>query len=162
MKDYGGMPRFERAITYGTFDLFHFGHLQLLRRIADLATEVVVAVATDEFNALKGKRAVIPFRQRVEIVGSLRMVDHVISEHTWEQKRDDITTNGIDLLVMGDDWEGRFDDLAEICAVRYLPRTTGISSTSIRTALHQLTSADTGQQLLAVQVVSDVLADFDE
>ncbi|MCK9182905.1 MAG: adenylyltransferase/cytidyltransferase family protein [Fibrobacteraceae bacterium] len=126
------MKQFKCAITYGTYDLFHIGHLNLLERIAQLADEVIVAVSTDEFNALKGKRTVIPYPERARIVAALRVVDQVIPEMNWEQKTDDVLKYQCDLMVMGDDWLGRFDFLKQYCEVLYLPRTEGISTTIIR------------------------------
>ena len=127
------------GITYGTFDLFHIGHLRLLERTATHCDRLVVGVSTDEFNGLKGKRTAVPFPDRAEIVSALRCVDLVIPEVTWEQKATDIRTHGVDVLVMGDDWSGKFDDLADLCEVLYLPRTPGISTTELRGHVVELT-----------------------
>jgi glycerol-3-phosphate cytidylyltransferase len=124
--------KYKRAITYGTYDLFHVGHLRLLKRIADMADELYVAVSSDEFNALKGKKCIVPFENRKEIVEALRMVTKVIREDNWEQKKDDIKKYGCDLFVMGSDWTGKFDFLKDYCDVIYLPRTEGVSSTEIK------------------------------
>lgn len=124
--------KYKRAITYGTYDLFHIGHLRLLKRIADMADELYVAVSSDEFNALKGKKCIVPFEHRKEIVESLRMVTKVIREDNWEQKKDDIQKYGCDLFVMGSDWTGKFDFLKDYCDVVYLPRTEGVSTTEIK------------------------------
>ena len=124
--------KYKRAITYGTYDLFHIGHLRLLKRIADMADELYVAVSSDEFNALKGKKCIVPFENRKEIVEALRMVTKVIREDNWEQKKDDIQKYGCDLFVMGSDWTGKFDFLKDYCDVIYLPRTEGVSTTEIR------------------------------
>ncbi len=124
--------KYHRAITYGTFDLFHIGHLRLLERIANLADEVIVAVSSDEFNKLKGKYCTIPFENRRDIVAALRMVTKVIREDNWEQKIKDVQKYQCDVFVMGSDWEGQFDFLKPYCDVVYLPRTAGISSTSIK------------------------------
>ena len=124
--------KYKRAITYGTYDLFHIGHLRLLKRIADMADELYVAVSSDEFNALKGKKCIVPFENRKEIVESLRMVTKVIREDNWEQKKDDIQKYGCDLFVMGSDWTGKFDFLKDYCDVVYLPRTEGVSTTEIK------------------------------
>ncbi|MCQ2101644.1 MAG: adenylyltransferase/cytidyltransferase family protein [Fibrobacter sp.] len=126
------MKKYKRAITYGTYDLFHVGHLRLLKRIADMADELYVAVSSDEFNALKGKVCIIPFEDRAEIVKALACVKKVIREDNWEQKISDIKDNHCDLFAMGDDWEGKFDFLKEYCDVVYLPRTPGISTTDIK------------------------------
>src|SRR5690606_18210496 len=102
-------------LTYGTFDLFHVGHLHLLRRLRALGDRLVVGVSTDEFNVLKGKRTVIPYADRVEIVHALRCVDLVIPEACWEQKEDDIRAHQVSIFGMGSDWTGRFDDLKAHC-----------------------------------------------
>lgn len=124
------------VITYGTFDVFHVGHLRLLERakaLCDGNGSLTVAVSTDRFNwEEKQKRCAIPDVQRMEIVRALRCVDFVIAEDSWTQKREDIQTHGIDIFVMGDDWEGKFDYLADLCKVVYLPRTPDISSTEIK------------------------------
>jgi glycerol-3-phosphate cytidylyltransferase len=121
-----------RVLTYGTFDVFHVGHVRLLSRLREIGDHLTVAVSTDEFNAHKGKRSVIPFEDRCEVVRACRYVDRVIPETSWIQKRHDIRHFNIDVFGMGDDWLGRFDDLIGLCRVVYLPRTTGISSTIIR------------------------------
>lgn len=123
------------VITYGTFDLFHIGHLNLLRRCHEIGGRVIVGVSTDEFNSRKGKKAVVPFSERIAIVSSIKFVDEVFEENDWEQKRDDIIRFGADVFAMGDDWVGKFDDLLDICQVKYLPRTSGVSSTKIRDAI---------------------------
>ncbi|NLO24430.1 MAG: adenylyltransferase/cytidyltransferase family protein [Fibrobacter sp.] len=126
------MKAYKRAITYGTFDLFHIGHLRLLERIASLAEEVVVAISSDEFNLLKNKVCSIPFEDRKDIVAALRVVTKVIKEDNWEQKIIDIQNENCDLFVMGDDWKGKFDFLKAYCEVLYLPRTEGVSTTEIK------------------------------
>jgi glycerol-3-phosphate cytidylyltransferase len=131
------MKKFHRAITYGTFDLFHIGHLLLLERIAALADEVVVAISSDEFNALKGKYCTIPFENRKKIISALRVVTKVIREDNWEQKITDVQHERCDLFVMGDDWAGKFDFLKPYCTVCYLPRTPGISSTQIKHSIQK-------------------------
>lgn len=122
----------KKAITYGTFDMFHIGHLKLLRRIRENCDYLVVGVSTDEFNKSKGKRAFTPFLDRFQIVEACRYVDEVIPEESWDQKVGDIIREGIDLFVIGEDWKGKFDALSEFCEVIYLPRTPGISSTLLR------------------------------
>ncbi|WP_406870579.1 adenylyltransferase/cytidyltransferase family protein [Thioclava sp. 'Guangxiensis'] len=121
-----------KVITYGTFDLFHHGHVRLLQRLADLGDHLTVAVSTDEFNAIKGKRSSIPYAHRAEIVAACRYVDEVIPEEHWEQKRRDIERLEIDIFAMGDDWAGHFDDLSDLCEVIYLERTKDVSSTEIK------------------------------
>jgi len=127
------------VITYGTFDLFHVGHLRLLVRAKELAGTdgtVTVAVSTDQFNWYsKQKKCAIPDTQRMEIVAALRCVDQVIPETSWEQKRKDVIDHKIDIFVMGDDWKGKFDFLSDLCTVIYLPRTGGISSTDLKGCL---------------------------
>jgi glycerol-3-phosphate cytidylyltransferase len=120
------------AITYGTYDLFHVGHVRLFQRIKERFGFLIVAVSTDEFNAVKGKRAVVPFADRIEIVRACRYVDLAIPEHDWRQKECDIASHGADAFVMGDDWAGRFDHLRAHCEVIYLPRTACVSSTSLK------------------------------
>ena len=127
------------GITYGTFDLFHIGHLRILERSRALCDRLVVGVSTDDFNALKGKRTAVPFDDRAAIVKALRCVDEVIPEQSWDQKRQDIATHSVEIMVMGDDWRGEFDDLANLCEVVYLPRTPGISTTELRGQVVELT-----------------------
>lgn len=126
-------------ITYGTFDLFHIGHLKLLERAKALAGEggtLTVAVSSDRFNREeKQKYCVIPHAHRMEIVGALRCVDKVILEDSWDQKRRDIIDNKIDIFVMGDDWKGKFDFLKDLCEVIYLPRTPNVSTAEIKDKL---------------------------
>lgn len=124
------------VITYGTFDVFHVGHLRLLERAKALCGNnglLTVAVSSDRFNwEEKRKRCVISDSQRMEIVRALKCVDRVILEDSWEQKREDVKKHGIDIFVMGDDWKGKFDELKDLCEVVYLPRTPDISSTRIK------------------------------
>jgi len=120
-----------RVITYGTFDTFHHGHLELFRRIKLLGSELYVGISTDEFNLCKGKSVKFTYQCRKEWVANVRYVDFVFPEYSWFQKELDIKTYKIDLLVMGDDWKGKFDQLP--CKVVYLPRTPNISSTDIKT-----------------------------
>lgn len=120
------------ALTYGTYDLFHIGHVRLFERIRQRFDRLVVAVSTDEFNAIKGKSPVVSFADRVAMVASCRWVDAVIPETDWAQKERDIVTYGADAVVMGSDWQGRFDHLKPLCEVLYLPRTEGVSSTELK------------------------------
>jgi|SRR5690554_3837157 len=124
------------VITYGTFDMFHIGHLKLLKRLSELGDRLIIGVSTDEFNAQKGKKCIIPFEQRKEIVENIKGVDLVIPENDWEQKITDIKNLNVDLFVMGSDWEGKFDYLTEYCEVQYLPRTKGISTTELKNILN--------------------------
>ncbi len=123
------------VITYGTYDLLHLGHIRLLERAKQLGDYLIVGLSTDEFNRIKSKSCVYPYEDRYVIVSALKYVDKVIPERNWEQKVDDIKEHKVDIFVMGDDWEGQFDFLKEYCEVVYLPRTPGISTTSIRTEL---------------------------
>lgn len=121
-----------RIITFGTYDIFHVGHLRLLQRARALGDHLAVGVSTDELNqAKKGRRPVYPFGERCEILSSLDVVDVVFAEESLEAKRDYIVEHRADVLVMGDDWAGRFDDLAEVCNVKYLPRTPAVSTTAV-------------------------------
>lgn len=127
----------KKVITYGTYDLLHTGHINLLRRAKELGDYLIVAISSDEFNALKGKEAYYTFEQRKAILEAVRYVDEVIAEDTWEQKIEDVKKHDVDIFVMGDDWEGDFDFLKEHCEVVYLPRTVGISTTNIKKDLKQ-------------------------
>ncbi len=120
------------ALTYGTYDLFHIGHVRLFERIKQRYDRLIVAVSTDEFNAIKGKKSVVPYADRVAMVAACRWVDEVIPETDWVQKERDIVAFGADALVMGSDWEGRFDHLKPMCDVVYLPRTEGVSSSQLK------------------------------
>ena len=129
----------KRVITYGTFDLLHYGHIHLLRRAKELGDYLIVAVSTDEFNRNeKGKQCYFSYEQRKLLVEAIRYVDLVIPETCWEQKRSDIHEYQVDTFVIGDDWKGKFDFLREEGAdVVYLPRTPEISSTQIKTQLKE-------------------------
>jgi len=123
----------KKIITYGTFDLFHIGHLELLKRAKSLGDHLTVAISTDEFNwNAKQKKCIINYKERSEIVAAIRYVDEVIPEESWDQKLSDVTKLDIDHFVIGSDWEGKFDFLKEYCEVDYLERTAGISSTSLK------------------------------
>lgn len=122
----------KKVITYGTFDLLHVGHINLLRRAKELGDYLLVAISTDEFNALKNKKAYYSYEDRKTILEAIKYVDEVIPERNWEQKIKDVQDNDIDIFVMGHDWEGKFDFLKDYCEVVYLPRTEGISTTKIK------------------------------
>lgn len=126
----------KKIITYGTFDLLHVGHVNILRRAKELGDYLVVAVSSDEFNRLKHKEAYHSYEDRKLILEAIKYVDEVIPEENWEQKRDDIKKYDIDTFVMGHDWEGEFDFLKDLCEVVYLPRTEGISTTKIKEDLN--------------------------
>ncbi|NBK96550.1 MAG: glycerol-3-phosphate cytidylyltransferase [Erysipelotrichia bacterium] len=125
----------KKVITYGTFDLFHVGHLNLLKRAKEYGDYLIVAVSSDEFNLGKGKKCFVSDHDRKEIVEAIRYVDEVILETSWEQKIEDVKKYGIDVFVIGDDWKGKFDFLKDYCEVVYLPRTEGISTTQIKEEL---------------------------
>ena len=133
-QEYKGL---RRVLTYGTYDLLHYGHVRLLRRAAQLGDYLIVALSTDEFNASKGKTSFYSYGVRKEMLESVRYVDLVIPEDRWEQKVDDVKKYGVDVVVMGGDWAGdpRFEALKEHCEVVYLDRTEGISTTDVKKEL---------------------------
>lgn len=133
----GGQRGLRRVLTYGTYDLLHYGHIRLLKRASELGDYLVVALSTDEFNASKGKASFYSYDVRKEMLESVRYVDLVIPEERWEQKVDDVRTYAIDVVVMGSDWAGdsRFEALKEYCEVVYLDRTDGISTTDVKKSL---------------------------
>ena len=124
-----------KVITYGTFDLFHYGHVHLLRRAREQGDYLIVALSTDDFNEReKGKRTYFSYAQRKLILEAIRYVDEVIPEESWEQKRTDVKEHGVSCFVIGDDWRGKFDFLKEEgCEVVYLERTPEVSSSGIKT-----------------------------
>lgn len=124
-------------ITYGTFDLFHVGHVRLLKRLSESCERLIVGCSTDEFNTLKGKKCIFHYTDRAEILSSCRYVDQVFPENSWEQKVEDIKKYNADIFAIGDDWEGKFDFLETEghCRVMYLPRTKGISTTEVRSTV---------------------------
>lgn len=123
------------VITYGTFDLFHVGHIRLLKRLSELGDKLIVGISSDEFNAGKGKKSFFSYEERAEIIGSCKYVTSVFPENDWQQKRDDIIKYKANVFAMGDDWKGEFDDLKDICQVLYLPRTQHVSTTEIKNSL---------------------------
>lgn len=141
------------AITYGTFDLFHIGHLRLFQRIKEFSNYLIVAVSTDEFNLKKGKKSIIPFENRFEIIQNLREVDFVIPEDKWEQKVKDIQKYNVNYFVMGEDWQGKFDFLKQYCEVIYLPRTYGISSSTIKKTLFEINKSNDSSINTALEIL---------
>lgn len=128
----------KRVITYGTFDLIHYGHINLLKRARELGDYLIVALSTDEFNwNSKQKKCYFSYQKRQQLLESIRYVDLVIPEECWEQKISDVQLYKVDTFVMGDDWAGKFDFLKDYCQVVYLPRTPEISTTQIKEDLHQ-------------------------
>lgn len=126
----------KRVITYGTFDLLHYGHINLLRRAKEMGNYLIVALSTDEFNwNQKQKKCYFTYEQRKKLLEAIRYVDLVIPEEDWEQKVTDILEYHVDTFVMGNDWEGKFDFLKDYCEVVYLERTPEISTTQIKAEL---------------------------
>lgn len=126
----------KKVITYGTFDLLHYGHINLLRRAKEMGDYLIVALSTDEFNwSSKQKKCYFSYEKRKQLLESIRYVDLVIPEENWDQKIEDVKEFKVDTFVMGDDWEGKFDFLKDYCEVIYLQRTPDISTTQIKTRL---------------------------
>lgn len=147
----------KKIITYGTFDLFHIGHLNLLKKLKAMGDELIVAVSTDEFNEQKGKSTIISYQERAEIVQAIKYVDLVIPETSWEQKIEDIKKYEISIFAMGDDWEGKFDYLSDFCEVRYLPRTEGISTTKIKSNFGFLNKSDIEGLKKSIDFVASII-----
>lgn len=126
----------KKVITYGTFDLLHYGHINLLQRARELGDYLIVALSTDEFNSeMKGKVTYFSYEERKRLLEAIRYVDLVIPEENWEQKVSDVKEFKVDTFVIGDDWKGEFDFLKEYCEVVYLERTPEISTTKIKSDL---------------------------
>jgi glycerol-3-phosphate cytidylyltransferase len=143
-------------LTYGTFDLFHVGHVRLLKRVRGLGDRLIVGCSTDEFNAGKGKTSVFSYEQRAEILQGCRYVDVVIPENSWEQKEDDIRKFAVDTFVIGDDWAGKFDFLAGSVDVFYVPRTDGVSTTDIKSVL----TSEQEQKLVQIRNLMSTATDL--
>jgi glycerol-3-phosphate cytidylyltransferase len=127
--------KLNRVITYGTYDILHGGHINLLRQAKAMGDHLTVGLSSDPFNKIKKKVSYNPFAARRTVLEAIRYVDRVIIEETWEQKMEDVIKYEIDVLVMGDDWLGKFDFLKTVCEVVYLPRTKGVSSSQIKAGL---------------------------
>jgi len=155
------MGKTKTVITYGTFDMFHIGHLRLLRRLSKLGSKLIVGVATNEFNKIKNKKCLIPYCQRAEIVKNIKYVDKVIPEKSWEQKIDDIKKYNVDIFAIGDDWQGKFDYLKEYCEVIYLERTKDISTTKLKKSFHSFLSVQKRDILNAFEVIETLRKDFE-
>lgn len=148
------------VITYGTFDLFHIGHLRLLQRAKALGDKLIVAVSTDEFNEIKGKKTIIPYKQRAAIVANIKCVDQVIPEKSWEQKISDIKNYNVDIFVMGEDWKGKFDFLKENCEVIYLHRTKRISTTQLKSTIQNLLQIKPEKLEEAMNILEQIFENF--
>lgn len=122
----------KKVITYGTFDLLHYGHINVLKKARELGDYLIVALSTNEFNVNKGKECYFSYDQRKKLIESIRYVDLVIPEDSWEQKAKDVKEFGVDVFTIGDDWKGKFDFLEDYCEVIYLSRTPEISTTKIK------------------------------
>lgn len=125
----------KKVITYGTFDMLHYGHINLLRRARALGDYLIVSLSSDSFNAIKNKQSFFHYEHRRQMLEAIRYVDLIIPENDWEQKREDIIKHNVNIFVMGNDWEGKFDFLKDICEVVYLERTPEISTTRIKNHL---------------------------
>ncbi|WP_270305328.1 glycerol-3-phosphate cytidylyltransferase [Terrisporobacter petrolearius] len=128
----------KRVITYGTFDMLHYGHINLLKRAKENGDYLIVALSTNEFNETKGKKCFFDYKKRKILLEAIRYVDLVIPEENWNQKKDDVIKYQIDKFVIGSDWEGKFDYLNEYCDVVYLERTPEISTTMIKNKLGEI------------------------
>lgn len=155
------MSKNKTIITYGTFDMFHIGHLNLLKRLAEMADKVIVAVSTDEFNEEKGKKVLIPYEQRAAIVQAIDCVDLVIPEQSWEQKISDVKKYEVDIFAIGNDWEGEFDFLKEYCEVIYLDRTQNISTTNLKKSLNRFLSVSKEDILQAFETLEMLRKDLE-
>ncbi|MGB5554805.1 MAG: glycerol-3-phosphate cytidylyltransferase [Flavobacteriaceae bacterium] len=129
--------KMKTVLTYGTFDLLHYGHVEILRRSKEMGDRLIVGLSTDEFNEVKGKTCEMPYKKRKELLEAIEYVDLVIPESHWDQKVNDVQEHEVDIFVMGDDWDGKFDFLKKHCEVRYLPRTHGISTTKLKSILNE-------------------------
>ena len=148
------------VITYGTFDIFHAGHVRMLRRARELGDRLYVGVSTDEFNIQKGKRSLFTYEERAEIVGANRHVDGVFPESSWEQRRQDIERYGAAVFVIGDDWAGKFDHLNDMVNVVYLPRTPSVSTTEVKASLRGFSTQQVDALRSGVDVVSAIVKDL--
>jgi len=133
----------KRILTYGTYDLLHWGHIRLLKRARAKGDYLIVAVSTDEFNDIKNKKAYHKYETRKKMLEAVRYVDLVVPENTWDQKRDDVEKYEVDMVVMGSDWEGdkNFESLKDICEVEYLHRTEGVATSKIKKDLENVNNS---------------------
>ncbi|AZV31006.1 MULTISPECIES: adenylyltransferase/cytidyltransferase family protein [Cobetia] len=149
------------VITYGTFDMFHIGHLNLLKRLSERGDRLIVGVSTDEFNLLKGKKTLIPYDQRAKIVEAIDCVDLVIPENDWEQKVRDVKEYNVDTFAIGEDWKGEFDFLQEYCEVLYMERTKDISTTDLKRSLKRFLSIPHEDLIKAFEVLELLRRDLE-
>jgi glycerol-3-phosphate cytidylyltransferase len=147
----------KKVLTYGTFDLFHLGHVRLLERLHRLGDKLIVGCSTDEFNALKGKTSVYTYEERATILRACRYVDEVIPENDWDQKQHDIKKYAIDVFAMGDDWSGKFDELSAFTEVYYLPRTEGVSTTATKNIITNAQEQKKLQMKNALETLRDLI-----
>lgn len=155
------MSKKKVVITYGTFDMFHIGHLKLLKRLSKMGDKLIVAVSTDTFNKLKGKTTLIPYEQRAAIVSAIKYVDKVIPENNWEQKVKDIKKYNVDIFAIGKDWEGKFDFLEQYCKVVYLKRTKGVSTTDLKKSLNKFLSVSKSDIEFAFTIIEKLRDDLE-
>lgn len=154
------MPK-KIVLTYGTFDLFHIGHLRLLQRLRGLGDQLIVGVSTDEFNTIKGKKTIVEYEHRAAIVAGLSCVDGVFPEENWDQKISDIANYNASIFAMGDDWVGKFDHLKSCCEVIYLSRTADVSSTQLKRLLQVLDSSHVQELKIALDIISSIVDRFE-
>jgi glycerol-3-phosphate cytidylyltransferase len=148
-------------LTYGTFDMFHIGHLRLLKRLKKKCDYLIVGLSTDEFNLGKGKKTLIPYKQRKKILKSIKYVDKVIPEKNWKQKVSDVKKLDVDIFAMGDDWKGKFDFLGEHCKVLYLKRTKDISTTKLKKSLTSFLSIPKEDIIDALEILDQLKKDLE-
>ncbi len=160
-KDGEGMTNKKVVLTYGTFDLFHLGHLRLLQRLRELGDELIVGVSTDEFNKQKNKSSFVEFEDRIEIIRGIKYVTHAIPEESWDQKLADIRKYNVSIFGIGDDWIGKFDHLKEHCEVRYIPRTEGVSTSEIKKALSVIDRDHVEDLKKAFDIISNLISKLD-
>lgn len=148
------------VITYGTFDLFHIGHVRLLKRLRALGDRLIVGCSTDQFNAKKGKKAIYSYEARAEILNACIYVDNVFPEESWDQKVSDVKKFEAKIFAMGDDWAGKFDHIAEEtnCVVTYIPRTPDISTTDVKAIVRGFQDEKISQILKTLDHAKDQVA----
>lgn len=147
-------------LTYGTFDVFHAGHLKMLQRLKSMGDRLIVGVSTDEFNEAKKKKSLLCYEDRIAVVEAIKYVDLVIPEKSWDQKEEDVKRYNVDVFGMGDDWVGKFDYLKKYCEVVYLPRTLNISSTNIRKILANLSLEHVKQIESSAREITEIFKTF--